>query len=114
MGQVKTGVELTLVDAGHMLGSAHVVLDIHDNETNKDVRVVFSGDIGRPGIPIIRDPQPITEGADVLIIESTYGHPTDKMPPRQEVEKKFASIMTTRFESIIRKLPHRQRHRETP
>ncbi len=94
--QIFPGVELTLVDAGHMLGSAHVVLDIHDNETNKDVRVVFSGDIGRPGIPIIRDPQPITEGADVLIVESTYGNRSH--PPYPESEKELKRIVHKTFQ----------------
>jgi len=89
--QIFPGVELTLVDAGHMLGSAHVVLDIQDNDTGKPCRVVFSGDIGRPDIPIIRDPQPITEGADVLIIESTYGDRTH--PPYPESEKELKRIV---------------------
>jgi metallo-beta-lactamase family protein len=68
------GVSLTLIDAGHMLGSATVILDIEDHNTGREVRLVFSGDVGRPGIPIIRDPEPVTVGADVLIIESTYGN----------------------------------------
>ena len=93
--QIFPGVELTLADAGHMLGSAHVVLDIQDNETNKDIRLVFSGDIGRPGIPIIRDPQPITEGADVLIIESTYGNRSH--PPYPESEKELKRIVNETF-----------------
>ncbi|MBU0675055.1 MAG: MBL fold metallo-hydrolase [Proteobacteria bacterium] len=94
--QIFPGIELTLVDAGHMLGSAHIVLDIQDNETGKPVRLVFSGDIGRPGIPIIRDPQPIIEGADVLIMESTYGNRSH--PPYPESEKELKRIVeeTTR------------------
>jgi metallo-beta-lactamase family protein len=70
--QLVPGVDLTFIDAGHMLGSASVILDIDDKETGKETRVVFSGDIGRKGIPIIRDPQ-APEFADILIIESTYG-----------------------------------------
>jgi len=68
------GVELTLLDAGHMLGSAHVILDVEDRTMGGRKRLVFSGDIGRPDIPIIRDPVPITAGADFLIMESTYGN----------------------------------------
>ncbi len=94
--QIFPGIELTLVDAGHMLGSAHVVLDIEDNETKKQTRVVFSGDIGRPGIPIIRDPQPIVEGADVLIIESTYGNRSH--PPYPESEKELKRIVNETHE----------------
>jgi len=86
--QIFPGVELTLVDAGHLLGSAHVVLDIQDKDTGKALRVVFSGDIGRPGMPIIRDPQPIREGADVLIMESTYGDRTHPPYPDSEGELK--------------------------
>jgi metallo-beta-lactamase family protein len=72
--QLFPGIHLTLVDAGHMLGSAHVILDIVDQETGGERRLVFSGDIGRAGIPIIRDPVPIVEGTDILIMESTYGN----------------------------------------
>lgn len=71
--EILPGVYLTLLDAGHMLGSTSIVLDIEDKDAGKDIRVVFSGDIGRAEIPIIRDPVPVTDGADVLIMESTYG-----------------------------------------
>jgi metallo-beta-lactamase family protein len=69
---IAPGVTLTFRDAGHMLGSAFVVLDIEDHDEHRDLRLVFSGDLGRTGTPIIRDPQTI-DGADVLIMESTYG-----------------------------------------
>jgi metallo-beta-lactamase family protein len=68
---VVEGVTASFVDAGHILGSASVVLDC--SEGGRSVRVVFSGDIGRPGQPIIRDPQPPAGGADLVIMESTYG-----------------------------------------
>ncbi len=89
--QIFPGIELTLVDAGHMLGSAHIILDIQDKDTGKASRLVFSGDIGRPDTPIIRDPQPITAGADVLIMESTYG---DRLhPPYPEAEMELKRIV---------------------
>lgn len=68
------GIRLTFVDAGHILGSASVVLEI--DTPGKATRFVFSGDIGRTGLPIIRDPKPPTADApaDVLIIESTYAN----------------------------------------
>ncbi|MEO8612812.1 MAG: MBL fold metallo-hydrolase [Chloroflexota bacterium] len=69
---IAPGVNLTFIDAGHMLGSASVLLDIEEHESKRNFRLVFSGDIGRVGIPIIRDPQP-PNAADVLIMESTYG-----------------------------------------
>jgi metallo-beta-lactamase family protein len=57
-------------DAGHILGSASVDLRITEGGTH---RLVFSGDIGRSGLPIVRDPDPPTGPIDTLIIESTYG-----------------------------------------
>jgi metallo-beta-lactamase family protein len=67
---VVPGVRATFLDAGHILGSASVVLDCSANGGTR--RLVFSGDIGRAGLPIIRDPEP-PEGADGVIMESTYG-----------------------------------------
>jgi len=89
--QLFPGVHLTLADAGHLLGSAHVILDIDDQESGTSKRLVFSGDIGREGIPIIRDPTPLTEGADILIMESTYGNRNH--PPYQETDKELARIV---------------------
>lgn len=65
------GVRCTYIDAGHILGSASVLLDCTEDGTTK--RLVFSGDIGRSQLAIIRDPVP-PEGADALIMESTYGN----------------------------------------
>ncbi|MDX1415879.1 MAG: MBL fold metallo-hydrolase [Candidatus Promineifilaceae bacterium] len=85
--QVVPGVYLTFYDAGHILGSTISVLDIDDQEKKRQVRLVFSGDLGRPNRPILNDPT-IIEGADVLLIESTYGnrlHPEqDKISKRLE------------------------------
>jgi metallo-beta-lactamase family protein len=82
--KIAPGITLTLIDAGHMLGSATVVLNIEDQVARRDVRLVFSGDIGRAGIPIIRDPQ-TPEAADILIMESTYG---DRLHPAYEESSK--------------------------
>jgi len=68
---VVPGVRATFIDAGHILGSASVILDCTENGESK--RLVFSGDIGRNGLSIIRDPQ-IPTGADTVIMESTYGN----------------------------------------
>jgi len=68
---VVPGVVATYVDAGHILGSASVILDCTEGGVTK--RLVFSGDIGRSGLAIIRDPVP-PAGADALIMESTYGN----------------------------------------
>lgn len=69
---VVPGVRATFTDAGHILGSASVVLDCTEGTTRK--RIVFSGDVGRNGLPIIRDPHPPSGGADVVLLESTYGN----------------------------------------
>jgi len=63
------GVQLRLVDAGHLLGSAMVSLSV---EAGKEMRLTFTGDLGRRGTPILRDPDPVPL-ADLLISESTYG-----------------------------------------
>ena len=67
---IADGVRLTFLDAGHILGSALVQLRIDDD--GKEKVVLFTGDLGRHGLPILRDPETVTQ-ADVLITESTYG-----------------------------------------
>jgi metallo-beta-lactamase family protein len=64
------GVTLTFRDAGHILGSAQVILDLE--EGGRKLRFLFTGDLGRGNDPILRDPDPV-DGVDVLQIESTYG-----------------------------------------
>jgi metallo-beta-lactamase family protein len=65
------GVRVGFTDAGHILGSASVTIDL--DASGRTRRFVFSGDVGRSGLPIIRDPQPPAgPQADVLIVESTY------------------------------------------
>ena len=76
--EVAPGLRLTFVEAGHILGSASVVLEIDDLGTPK--RLVFSGDIGRTGLPIIRDPRPPAGCADILIVESTYANRVHESP----------------------------------
>jgi metallo-beta-lactamase family protein len=84
------GVTLTFFDAGHILGSAIVRLDIEDEENKQHVRLVFSGDLGRPNRPILRDPTFLKE-ADVLIIESTYGN--REHADQEEASKKLERIV---------------------
>src|SRR4051812_16800385 len=67
---VLDGVTVTFRDAGHILGSSQVVLDI--NENGKKFRYLFSGDVGRGGDDILRDPVRV-ENVDYLQVESTYG-----------------------------------------
>ena len=69
---VAPGVTATFRDAGHILGSAIIILDVEEGSAPPR-RLVFSGDLGRPGTPIIRDPSVIDDGADYVVMESTYG-----------------------------------------
>ena len=68
---VAPGVNVSFHDAGHILGSAIVVLSIAEGTQQR--RLVFSGDVGRHGMAILRDPEVVSE-ADFLIMESTYGN----------------------------------------
>jgi metallo-beta-lactamase family protein len=67
---VAPGIEARLVDAGHVIGSASVELTVRENGHKKVV--VFSGDLGPRGAPLLNDPEPFKE-ADAVIMESTYG-----------------------------------------
>ena len=69
--EILPGVRLTLRDAGHILGSAIVELELTDDGRTR--KVVFSGDLGHRGAPILRDPESIAH-ADLVIMESTYGN----------------------------------------
>lgn len=86
---VADGVRARFLDAGHVLGSAMVELDVLDGGERK--RVVFSGDVGRKAMPILRDPE-VPERADLLLLESTYG---DRVhPPRAAMDVALADVVT--------------------
>ncbi|MFW9800363.1 MAG: beta-CASP ribonuclease aCPSF1 [Candidatus Thorarchaeota archaeon] len=87
-------VRLTLHNAGHILGSAIVHLHIGDGQYN----LAYTGDF-KFGRTRLLEPATFTfPRLETLIVESTYGHPTDKMPPRQEVERRFASAIRRTIE----------------
>ena len=65
------GVTAAFLDAGHILGSAIVTVTVADE--GKEKKLVFSGDLGHRGLPIVRDPASV-QRADALVIESTYGN----------------------------------------
>lgn len=75
--EVVPGVQATFVEAGHILGSAAIVLDI--DEHGKKQRFWFSGDIGRADLPLIKDPV-LPSNADNLLMECTYGDRTHPSP----------------------------------
>lgn len=83
------GVFLTFHDAGHVLGSAMVDLEI--DEGGQKRRLIFSGDIGRKNMPILEDPWEPTQ-ADVVLMESTYGDRDHD--PIEMMEEKLARIIT--------------------
>ncbi len=70
---VAEGVDVTFVNAGHILGAASVLLDIRETATGRQWRLVFSGDIGRSASPILKPPVSFAD-ADIVIMESTYGN----------------------------------------
>lgn len=78
--QIAPGVELTFVDAGHILGSAQVLLDIEDQADGIKKRFLFSGDVGRGGNEVLRDPVAINN-VDFVLMESTYGGREHEAPP---------------------------------
>ncbi len=83
------GLQASLVEAGHILGSAQVHLDVPDGATTR--RLVFSGDLGRKDLPILRDPAPV-DRADYLFMESTYGDRVHS--PIKEMDDQLAQIVT--------------------
>lgn len=87
---VVAGLQTTYHDAGHILGSAMILLQDSQGRT-----LAFSGDLGRKGLPILRDPYPL-EGADYLIIESTYGNKVHK--PLEETVHQFEVVLKEAIE----------------
>jgi metallo-beta-lactamase family protein len=86
-------VRLTFYDAGHILGSALVALDVR--EDGRQRRLLFTGDLGRAGMPILQDPQPVP-GVDLLITESTYGGRSHGTVPEAEARLRTVILDTHR------------------
>jgi metallo-beta-lactamase family protein len=87
---VAPGVRGTFYDAGHILGSAVVLLELE--EGRKKLRVAYTGDLGRPGHPILKDPERPPFSVDYLIIESTYGNRVHEAIPN--LKKKLKEVVT--------------------
>ncbi|NNC88642.1 MAG: MBL fold metallo-hydrolase [Akkermansiaceae bacterium] len=73
------GVKLTFLDAGHILGSAQVLLEVDDKDDGKKKRFLFSGDVGRGDNDILQDPV-AAENVDFMLMESTYGGREHELP----------------------------------
>lgn len=87
--EIVPGVRVTLHDAGHILGSAIAALDLTEGNIRR--RVVFSGDLGHKGTPILRDPE-IAPDTDLVVMESTYGDRSHR--PWQETWKEMGQIFS--------------------
>jgi len=85
---IDKGLEATFVDAGHLLGSAMISLRMDGPAGER--RLTFTGDLGRPGLPILRDPSPVPPG-DLLISESTYGGHTHE--PVEETAERLGQVV---------------------
>jgi len=75
-------------DAGHILGSA--IIEVWITEGSKTSKLVFSGDLGQPGRPIVRDPC-VIDAADVLLVESTYGNRLHR--PLNETKDELVAVI---------------------
>jgi metallo-beta-lactamase family protein len=89
------GVTIQFVDAGHILGSAQVVLDIEDEADGKKKRLLFSGDVGRGNNDILRDPVAV-EDVDFVLMESTYGGREHELGTR--ADERIAEIVNRAIE----------------
>jgi metallo-beta-lactamase family protein len=85
---ISKGIEVKFVDAGHLLGSAMVNLKF--STANQSWRVTFTGDLGRAGLPILRNPSPVPP-CDFLISESTYGGHTHEAV--EETAEKLGEVV---------------------
>ncbi len=87
---IASGVKATFRDAGHILGSAGILLELEENE--RKWRLGLTGDIGRPGIPIMHDPN-VLRDLDILVMESTYGNRTHTS--FDDVEEEMSLLIRT-------------------
>ncbi len=87
---VQEGMVASFYDAGHILGSALTHIIFYDKETKKHLKFCFTGDLGRRGLPLLRDPQPIPE-AEILVSECTYGNKLHAS--LQTVEEDLAAVV---------------------
>jgi metallo-beta-lactamase family protein len=89
--ELAAGVRATFLDAGHILGSASVYLELE--ESGKRYTVLFSGDLGNAGRPLLRDPATPAK-AEVVVMETTYGDRLHK-PIRLSVTELYSAITDT-------------------
>ena len=97
---IAPGIEVRLRDAGHILGSAIVELQLREQGLTR--KLVLSGDLGQPGRPILQDPAGV-ESADVLVLESTYGDRDHKPlgPTLEELVTAINHALTDKGGNVI-------------
>ena len=88
--EICPGVEATFCDAGHVLGSSIIKVKVSQN--GQERTVLFSGDVGRPHRPIVRDPSLVDE-ADYILVESTYGDRVHKGP--EDTKKLIGEVINS-------------------
>lgn len=86
--EVAPGMKIIVDEAGHILGSGSLKLTVAEGQRMKSV--IFSGDLGAAGMPIVRDPEPFRE-ADMVIMESTYGD-RDHKPLQETIDEAIEII----------------------
>jgi metallo-beta-lactamase family protein len=98
--EILPGIRLRLSDAGHIIGAA--IVELHADEEGGTRKLVFSGDIGPKGTPILRDPTPIAD-ADLVMMESTYGDRLHRSrgDTLQELGEIFDEVHKTRGNVLI-------------
>lgn len=98
--QPHPAVRCVLRDAGHIIGSA--ILELWVRDGGKTHKLVFSGDLGQPCRPLVRDPTPI-EAADLLVVESTYGNRLHKTMDETlaELEHAVSDTLTRKKGNVI-------------
>jgi metallo-beta-lactamase family protein len=96
--RIYDNVAIRFLNTGHILGASCIEMTIQG--TNQQKKIVFSGDIGRYGDPIMKDPVSI-EDADVLLVESTYGNRVNPMGDVQETLKKIVTDAIAQEGAII-------------
>jgi metallo-beta-lactamase family protein len=88
-GKDGSGLSFTFYDAGHIIGSAYVVVEYE--QAGKARKLLFTADVGRYHTPILRDPHPVPGPMDFVITESTYGD--KKHAPMEQVEPQFLAAV---------------------
>jgi len=88
---VAPGIQAKFLDAGHILGSASILLNLQDDDQTRSI--LFSGDLGSPGRPILRDPVPAPP-ADFVVMESTYGDRDHRALP-DSVDELYEAVSST-------------------